>query len=128
MKVPRLKEWREARGFSHRTLAKAAHTSYVTVYSAEAGKNVTPPTAQKFANVLEVEVRDLMENPPVSFAQHEEVTTRVRKDVDLRWRVVDEALELAGKNPKLFSERARERLSEEKRERLAAELVDREAI
>jgi transcriptional regulator with XRE-family HTH domain len=65
MQLPRLKEWREARGFTQRTLAAEAHTGYVTIYKIEDGNSCTPTTAKKLADALQVDIRDLMEYPPV---------------------------------------------------------------
>jgi transcriptional regulator with XRE-family HTH domain len=68
MRLPRTKEWREARGFSQRELSAEAGLGESTVPRVERGDSVTPPTARKIAEALNVSVSDLLEAPPVPLA------------------------------------------------------------
>jgi len=65
VKLQRLKEWRESRGFSQRELSLEAHVAEKTVARIELGDSVRPTTARKVADALGVEVIDLMGEPPV---------------------------------------------------------------
>jgi transcriptional regulator with XRE-family HTH domain len=69
MKLPRLREWRESRGFTQRELASRADVGEKVVPRAEAGESIRPNTARKLAGALDIEVVDLMERPPVPLAQ-----------------------------------------------------------
>jgi transcriptional regulator with XRE-family HTH domain len=126
--LPKLAQWRMARGETQRTLWRKSDVHHTTIARAETGYSVSPRTARKLADALHVEVVDLVDpgSVPLSapLAVREEATTRVHKDIDLRWRVVDEALELAQTDPQLFSDRAKERLSEEEAHRLGELLLD----
>jgi transcriptional regulator with XRE-family HTH domain len=64
MKLPRLREWREAQGLTQRELAARADVSDAVVPRVERGDATRPNTARKLAGALDVEVVDLMENPP----------------------------------------------------------------
>jgi transcriptional regulator with XRE-family HTH domain len=68
MRLPRTKEWREARGLSQRELSAEAGVGESTVPRIERGESVTPPTARKIADALGVSVSDLLESPPVPLA------------------------------------------------------------
>lgn len=65
MYIPRLKEWRLSKGYSMRALADAADTSVDLVFRAERGDNVYPRSARRIARGLGIEVRDLIEYPPL---------------------------------------------------------------
>jgi transcriptional regulator with XRE-family HTH domain len=65
VRLPRLREWREARGLIQNDLARAAGVSKFTVVRIEHGANTHPDTARKLAKALEIDVTDLMESPPV---------------------------------------------------------------
>jgi transcriptional regulator with XRE-family HTH domain len=64
MQLAKAKEWREARGYTQRSLAAESGVSEVTIARLETGHGTTPSTALKLANALNVEVVDLLENPP----------------------------------------------------------------
>jgi transcriptional regulator with XRE-family HTH domain len=64
MQLAKAKEWREARGHTQRSLAAESGVSEVTIARLETGHGTTPSTALKLANALNVEVVDLLENPP----------------------------------------------------------------
>jgi transcriptional regulator with XRE-family HTH domain len=65
VRLPRLREWREARGLIQNDLARAAGVSKFTVVRIEHGANTHPDTARKLAKALEIDVIDLLESPPV---------------------------------------------------------------
>lgn len=65
MQIGRTKDWREARGLTQRELAHEAGVGEVTVARLEGGSSVAAPTARKIADALNVEVIDLMDNPPL---------------------------------------------------------------
>ena len=65
MRIPRLREWREARGLIQDELGEEAQVSKFSIVRAEHGANTRPDTARKLANALGVDVIDLMEQPPV---------------------------------------------------------------
>jgi transcriptional regulator with XRE-family HTH domain len=69
MKLARLKEWRESHGLTQKELAAAARASEWTVARAEAGEEVRPNTARRLAEVMEVTVADLLEQPPIPLAE-----------------------------------------------------------
>jgi transcriptional regulator with XRE-family HTH domain len=68
MKLPRTREWREARGLTQKELSGVAGVGEVTVARIEAGASVIPPTARKIAGALSISVADLLEKPPVPLA------------------------------------------------------------
>jgi DNA-binding XRE family transcriptional regulator len=65
VQLARTREWREASGYTQRTLAAAAHVAEVTVVRIERGEDTSPKTARKIATAMGIEVRDLMEQAPV---------------------------------------------------------------
>jgi transcriptional regulator with XRE-family HTH domain len=71
--VVRLREWRERRGLSLRTLAACARVSFVTVYRIEAG-TISPTVAmlEKLARALDVDLVDFF---PPSHKKHRGGTT-----------------------------------------------------
>jgi transcriptional regulator with XRE-family HTH domain len=61
MKLPRLKEWRERRGFTQPELAESAGVNPSTIWRIEAhDQDARPSTARKLAGALGVHVEDLM--------------------------------------------------------------------
>jgi transcriptional regulator with XRE-family HTH domain len=68
VQLARLKEWREARGFTQAELAEAANTSEHTIVRAEHRQQIRVNTAKRVADVLGVSVADLLEKPPVPLA------------------------------------------------------------
>jgi transcriptional regulator with XRE-family HTH domain len=64
LKLARTKEWRESLGLTQRGLAAEAGVGEATVARIETGASVTPPTARKIAEALDVVVADLLEQPP----------------------------------------------------------------
>lgn len=60
-----LERYRKNRGLSQRGLAKKSGVSPATVYELEAGRrpDPRPSTLRKLADVLDVEVNDLLEDP-----------------------------------------------------------------
>ena len=60
MQLPRLKEWREFRGFTQPELAERAGLSLRTVFNYEHGGNALPNNTRKLAKALEVEIGDLL--------------------------------------------------------------------
>jgi transcriptional regulator with XRE-family HTH domain len=69
VKLARLKEWREARGFTQKELSLEAGVGAKTIARIELGDSVRTTTARKVADALGVTVVDLMENPPVPLVQ-----------------------------------------------------------
>ena len=66
MKLAGLRKWRELRGYTQRELAKAVGTSQDTVSKLETGaRGCRPSTAQRLAQVLEVDVAELAQPPEV---------------------------------------------------------------
>lgn len=65
MKIPRLREWREAMGETQLTLAERSGVAEHTISRIEQGYGARPNTAKKLADALDVSVMDLMESPPV---------------------------------------------------------------
>lgn len=65
MRLPRLREWREARGFTQKALSEEAGVREETVTRLEGGASGSPTSARKIANALEIEVSDLLKDPPV---------------------------------------------------------------
>jgi transcriptional regulator with XRE-family HTH domain len=61
VQIPRLKEWREARALTQVELAELADLSSRSVAGYEAGAGARPPTVRKLAQVLNVEIADLLE-------------------------------------------------------------------
>jgi transcriptional regulator with XRE-family HTH domain len=60
VQLPRLKEWREFRGFTQPELAERAGLSLRTVFNYEHGGNALPNNTRKLAEALEVEIGDLL--------------------------------------------------------------------
>jgi transcriptional regulator with XRE-family HTH domain len=73
--IPRLKEWREARGMIQNELARVAGVSKFTIVRIEGGANTHPDTARKLADALGVDVTDLMNEPPVSVGKAQAPST-----------------------------------------------------
>jgi transcriptional regulator with XRE-family HTH domain len=65
VKIPRLREWREAMGETQLTLAERSGVAEHTISRIEQGYGARPNTAKKLADALDVSVMDLMESPPV---------------------------------------------------------------
>jgi transcriptional regulator with XRE-family HTH domain len=95
VKLERLKEWREARGWTQKELSYAAGVGEKTIARIELGDSVRPSTARKAADALGVAVVDLMEQPPVPLdevealqetrhLEEEALETHSRKD-SKRW-------------------------------------------
>lgn len=61
MELPRLREWRERRGYTQRGLAAEAGVSERSIASYEGGRNARPNTANKLARVLGITPEDLMD-------------------------------------------------------------------
>ena len=60
MQIPRLREWREARALTQVELAELADVSSRSVAGYEAGAGARPPTVRKLAQVLAVDIADLV--------------------------------------------------------------------
>src|SRR5215213_8177462 len=60
VQIPRLREWREARALTQVELAELADLSSRSVAGYEAGAGARPPTVRKLAQVLNVEIADLV--------------------------------------------------------------------
>ena len=60
VQIPRLREWREARALTQVELADLADVSSRSVAGYEAGAGARPPTVRKLAEVLNVEIADLL--------------------------------------------------------------------
>ena len=90
MKLARTKEWRESHGLTQRELAAAAGVGEVTVARVETGASVSPPTARKLAEVLDVSVADLLERPPVPLAVASQETGHTEAEVEEEQRPDDE--------------------------------------
>jgi transcriptional regulator with XRE-family HTH domain len=82
LKLARTKEWREAHGLTQRELAAAAGVGEVTVARVETGASVSPPTARKLAEALDVSVADLLERPPVPLAEASQETGHTEAEVE----------------------------------------------
>ena len=65
MKIPRLRDWREAMGETQVTLADKSGVAEHTISRIEHGASLRPTTARKLADALGLAVADLMESPPV---------------------------------------------------------------
>jgi transcriptional regulator with XRE-family HTH domain len=89
VKLERMKEWREARGFTQRELAVAAGVGDKTVARIELGDSVRTTTARKVADALDVTVADLMSSPPVPLAEAPPETGPVRRAVHDEATVAD---------------------------------------
>jgi transcriptional regulator with XRE-family HTH domain len=90
LKLARTKEWRESHGLTQRELAAAAGVGEVTVARVETGASVSPPTARKLAEVLDVSVADLLERPPVPLAEASQETGHTEAEVEEEQRPDDE--------------------------------------
>ena len=90
MKLARTKEWRESHGLTQRELAAAAGVGEVTVARVETGASVSPPTARKLAEALDVSVADLLERPPVPLAEASQETGHTEAEVEEEQRPDDE--------------------------------------
>jgi transcriptional regulator with XRE-family HTH domain len=90
LKLARTKEWRESHGLTQRELAAAAGVGEVTVARVETGASVSPPTARKLAEVLDVSVADLLERPPVPLAEASQETGHTEAEVEDEQRPDDE--------------------------------------
>jgi len=90
LKLARTKEWREAHGLTQRELAAAAGVGEVTVARVETGASVSPPTARKLAEALDVSVADLLERPPVPLAKASQETGYTEAEVEEEQRPDDE--------------------------------------
>ena len=90
MKLARTKEWRESHGLTQRELAAAAGVGEVTVARVETGASVSPPTARKLAEALDVSVADLLERPPVPLAEASQETGHKEAEVEEEQRPDDE--------------------------------------
>jgi transcriptional regulator with XRE-family HTH domain len=82
LKLARTKEWRESYGLTQRELAAAAGVGEATVARVETGASVSPPTARKLAEVLDVSVADLLERPPVPLAEASPETGHTEAEVE----------------------------------------------
>jgi transcriptional regulator with XRE-family HTH domain len=60
VRIPRLREWREARALTQVELAEKAGVSSRSVAGYEAGTGARPPTVRKLAEALDIEILDLM--------------------------------------------------------------------
>jgi transcriptional regulator with XRE-family HTH domain len=60
VQIPRLREWREARALTQVELAELADLSSRSVAGYEAGAGARPPTVRKLAEVLNVDITDLL--------------------------------------------------------------------
>jgi transcriptional regulator with XRE-family HTH domain len=60
MRIPRVREWREARALTQKELAVKAGVSSRSVASYEAGGSARLPMVRRIADALEIEVTDLM--------------------------------------------------------------------
>jgi transcriptional regulator with XRE-family HTH domain len=60
VQIPRLREWREARALTQVELAELADVSSRSVAGYEAGAGARPPTVRKLAEVLNVDIADLL--------------------------------------------------------------------
>jgi transcriptional regulator with XRE-family HTH domain len=85
MKLPRVREWRESRGYSQQALADKADIGVMTIHRIEAGGSAFASTAKKLADALNVQIRDLQIAPPVSMGEtsvdlHE--VRRIKRDLE----------------------------------------------
>lgn len=60
MELPRLREWRERRGYTQQGLAEASGVSVRSIAGYEAGRNARPNTAHKMALILDISPEDMM--------------------------------------------------------------------
>jgi transcriptional regulator with XRE-family HTH domain len=90
LQLARTKEWRESHGLTQRELAAAAGVGEVTVARVETGASVSPPTARKLAEVLDVSVADLLERPPVPLAEASQEMGHTEAEVEEEQRPDDE--------------------------------------
>jgi transcriptional regulator with XRE-family HTH domain len=60
VQIPKLREWREARALTQVELADLADLSSRSVAGYEAGAGARPPTVRKLAEVLNVDIADLV--------------------------------------------------------------------
>lgn len=78
MELPRLKEWRERRGFTQRGLAAEAGVAPRSIAGAELGETgARPSTALKLAQALKVQPEDLMDLEV--YAQERKARTSTKK-------------------------------------------------
>jgi len=63
VKIPRLREWREAKALTQEELAEKADISVRSVAGYEAGGGVRPATVRRLAAVLGIDTADLVEAP-----------------------------------------------------------------
>jgi transcriptional regulator with XRE-family HTH domain len=129
MLLPRLKAYRELKGETQVSLAEKAGVGPVSIVRAETGHSVWPSSAKKIAEALGLEIVDLMdpESIPSYMRSEAGATTRVVRDADLRWRVLEESLSVVQEDPKLVSDFLKKNLSEEEVNRLGELLLDKGA-
>jgi transcriptional regulator with XRE-family HTH domain len=75
MRIPRIREWREARALTQVELAVKAGVSPRSVASYEAGGGARLPMVRRIADALEVEVTDLMEEEALPKAHQQDSET-----------------------------------------------------
>jgi transcriptional regulator with XRE-family HTH domain len=63
VQIPRLREWRELRGWTQKDLAHESGVSARSIAGYETGASVRPRTARKLAEALDVEVAELVMSP-----------------------------------------------------------------
>jgi len=83
LKLARTKEWRESLGLTQRGLAAEAGVGEATVARIETGASVTPPTARKIAEALDVAVADLLERRPVPLAEASETGPKPPRKIEV---------------------------------------------
>jgi transcriptional regulator with XRE-family HTH domain len=84
MRLPRVREWRESRGYSQQALADKAGIGVMTVHRIEAGGSAFASTAAKLADALQVQIRDLQYAPPVAIEESSvdlEEVRRIKRDL-----------------------------------------------
>jgi transcriptional regulator with XRE-family HTH domain len=64
MQLTKLRDWRQMSGMSQEELARRAGLSHAAISRIECGAGCTPATARKLAYALNLEIPDLVANPP----------------------------------------------------------------
>jgi len=86
VRLPRLKEWREKRGLSQEALSELADVSRDSISSYERGiREAHPGTAQKLADALEIEVKNLVDMERVEVVVRLEDSNGIYRPEKLRF-------------------------------------------
>jgi transcriptional regulator with XRE-family HTH domain len=106
VQLPRLKEWREFRGFTQPELAERAGLSLRSVFNCEHGGNALPNTTRKLAKALDVEIGDLLSEeahpkgaaqPSVQLTINGVLAEELRRPTDQEIKALDRWLSYAEK-------------------------------